>query len=113
MKQYNINEFMEYSEAKFTKRIIFKEGGSVVFMLNFKPGQELPAHKHPGTNVHLLVLEGEGTFKINGTGVKAKQRDTILCTGEEELAFVNDGDRNTSLYVVLNSIPDERYAQSI
>lgn len=113
MKQTNLQEFIEYSEERFTKRIIFKEGESTVFVLNFAPKQALPVHKHPGTNVYILVVEGEGTFTVDGEAVKAKKKDLLLFAGEEELAFVNDGQENTSLYVMLNKIPDERYAQNI
>ena len=113
MKQTNLQEYMEYSEERFTKRIIFKEGESTVFVLNFAPQQALPAHKHPGTNVYILVLEGEGKFTLDGKEVKTKKNDVLLCAGEEELAFVNDGQDNTSLYVMLNKIPDERYVQNI
>ena len=54
MEQTNLQEYMEYSEEKFTKRVIFKEGESAVFVLNFAPQQALPSHKHPGLNVHLF-----------------------------------------------------------
>lgn len=113
MRKTHLQDYIEYSEERFTKRIIFKENESTVFVLNFMPGQALPAHKHPGTNVYLLVTEGEGIFTIDNQEVKAKKDDVILCTGDEELAFVNDGESNTSLYVMLNKIPDERYVQNI
>ncbi|MEH7522992.1 hypothetical protein V7149_06845 [Bacillus sp. JJ1503] len=51
MEKKSITDAIEFSEEKFTKRIIFREGESTVFVLNFMPGQKLPAHKHPGTNV--------------------------------------------------------------
>ena len=113
MEQTNLQQYMEYNEEKFTKRVIFKEGGSTVFVLNFASKQALPAHKHPGSNVYILVVEGSGTFTIDNKEVKAQRHDVILCTGEEEMSFINDGQENTSLYVMLNHIPDERYAQNI
>ncbi|WP_077211001.1 cupin domain-containing protein [Bacillus dakarensis] len=113
MKKTNLQEYIEYSEERFTKRIVFKEGESTVFVLNFKPQQSLPAHKHPGTNVYLLVVEGAGTFKIDGKEVKASKNDVILADGDEEFAFVNDSNENTSVYVMLNKIPNENYAQNI
>ncbi len=42
MKQTNLQEYMQYNEERFTKRIIFKEGESTVFLLNFMPQQALP-----------------------------------------------------------------------
>lgn len=113
VKQGNLHDYIEYSEEKFTKRIVFKEGKSTVFVLNFTPKQALPPHRHPGTNVYLLVVEGEGTFTIDGNEVKAKNNDVIVADGDEEFAFVNDSDTNTSLYVMLNKIPSEQYAQNI
>ncbi len=113
MKQVKLQDYIEYSEERFTKRIVFKEGDSTVFVLNFTAGQTLPTHKHPGTNVYLLVVEGEGTFTIDGKEVKAKKNDVILADGDEEFAFTNDSNGNTSLYVMLNKIPDEKYVQEI
>lgn len=113
MKKTNLQEYIEYSDERFTKRIVFKEGESTVFVLNFKPQQSLPAHKHPGTSVYLLVVEGAGTFTIDGQEVKASKNDVILADGEEEFAFVNDSDENTSVYVMLNKIPNENYAKNI
>lgn len=113
MKQTSLQDYMEYSEEKFTKRIVFKEGESTVFVLNFTPGQALPSHKHPGSNVYLLVIEGAGTFTIDGKEVKAKKNHVILAHGEEDFAFANDSNENTSLYVMLNKIPNDQYAQNI
>ncbi|WP_117169609.1 cupin domain-containing protein [Paraliobacillus sediminis] len=113
MKRNNINEFMEFTEEKLTKRVIIKEGKTTVFILNFKPGQSLPAHKHPGSNVQLLVLEGNGEFNIDGETVVVEKNDTVFIGGDEELAFLNTGTKNVSLYVVLNNIPDDRYAKNI
>ena len=92
--------------------MIFKEGESTIFVLNFSNNQALPPHKHPGTNVFIQVIEGEGTFHINGEAVPVNQKDVLHFTGEEEMSFVNGGG-NTSLYVMLNKVPDERYVQEI
>jgi quercetin dioxygenase-like cupin family protein len=113
MEKKSLQEYMEYSEEKFTKRVIFKEGGSTVFILNFMPGQSLPAHKHPGTEVYLLVLTGSGTFTINGVDTEVSERDIVHTSAEEDLAFKNTGSEPVSLYVMLNKIPDDRFAQNI
>ncbi|WP_308314867.1 cupin domain-containing protein [Bacillus sp. T33-2] len=60
-------------------------------MLNFLPGQELPAHNHPGTDVYLLVLSGEGTFTVDGAETKVSSNEAVHCNGEEQLAFKNTG----------------------
>lgn len=113
MEKKPLQSVIEYSEQNFTKRVIYNVGGSTVFMLNFMPGQQLPTHKHPGTEVFLLVVTGSGTFTINGKDTEVTANDTIHSAGYEELAFRNTGETPASLYVMLNKVPDERYVQNI
>lgn len=113
MNKQSVQAFKEYSEEKFTKRIIFNEGGSTVFVLNFMPGQQLPEHTHPGTEVYLLVLEGEGTFIIDGKETTVAANDVVHCSSEEKLAFNNNGNNPVSLYVMLNKIPNENFVKNI
>ncbi|HHY74366.1 MAG TPA: cupin domain-containing protein [Bacillus bacterium] len=113
MEKQTLQTFKEYSEDKFTKRIIFNKGDSTVFVLNFMLGQELPEHTHPSTEVYLLVLEGEGTFIIDGKETAVTANDVVHCGSEERLAFKNSGENPVSLYVMLNKIPNENYAKNI
>lgn len=113
MEKKSIAAEQEFSDKKFTKRIIFREGESTVFVLNFMPGQQLPAHKHPGTEVYLMVLQGAGTLIIDGISHEVAEKDVIHASGEEEFAFHNSGSEPASLYVMLNKIPDERYVQNV
>lgn len=113
MEKKSISEAIEFHLDKFTKRIIFRDEESTVFVLNFMPGQKLPAHKHPGTNVYLLVLQGSGTLIIDGAEIAVAKNDVVKATGEEEFAFINSGEENVSLYVMLNKIPNEKYVQNI
>ncbi|WP_338452167.1 cupin domain-containing protein [Niallia oryzisoli] len=73
MEKKSILDAIEYSENRFTKRILFNEGGNTVFLLSFIPGKELPTHTHPGSELFLHVLKGNGTLIINGkeTGITA------------------------------------------
>lgn len=104
---------MEYSSEKFTKRVIFKKGESTAFVLNFAPGQQLPPHKHPGTEVFLFVVGGSGTFTIDGEELQVAANDVAHCSGEELLAFKNSGSEPVSLYVVLTKVPSPEYAKDI
>ncbi|MDP4172096.1 MAG: cupin domain-containing protein, partial [Bacillota bacterium] len=90
-----------------------KKGESTAFVLNFLPGQQLPAHKHPGSEVFLYVICGNGTFTIDGNEKAVEQFDLFHCSGEEELTFVNNGESPLSLYVVLSKIPSELYSKNI
>ncbi|RDU35252.1 cupin domain-containing protein [Neobacillus piezotolerans] len=113
MDKHSLSQFMEYSSEKFTKRVIFKKGESTAFVLNFTPGQQLPPHKHPGTEVFLLVKGGSGTFTIDGVEHEAVANDVVHCGGEEMFAFKNSGSEPVSLYVVLTKVPSPEYAKDI
>ena len=113
MEKKSISAAQEFSEKQFTKRILFREGKSTVFVLNFMPGQELPVHKHPGSEVYLMVIEGNGTLLINGEPTEIAEKEVVRASGEDDFAFKNTSSGNVSLYVMLNEIPDERYVQEI
>ncbi|MNH87478.1 Cupin domain protein [compost metagenome] len=113
MEKKTLADYTEFRSESFTKKILFKQGDNVVFMLHFMPGQSLPAHKHPGADVYLLVLEGSGEMTIDDNVIKVSKTDAIRVDGGELFAYSNTGNEPSSLYVVLTKIPDERYAQNI
>jgi quercetin dioxygenase-like cupin family protein len=108
-----LKAFQEFNNERFTKRVVFQHGDHVIFILNFMPGQELPTHKHPGTDVYLLVLEGNGTMIADGASSEVTTGAIIHVSGDKDFAFKNTGNEKTSLYVFLNKIPDERYAKNV
>lgn len=113
MEKNSVKAYMEYSEEKFTKRIIYKKGETTAFVLNFLPGQALPTHKHPGTETYLYVITGTGTIVINGTDTEVTEADLIHVDSEEEMSFKNSGSEPVSFYVILSKIPNENYAKNI
>lgn len=102
MEKQSIKTFQEFNEENFIKKVIFNNGTSTAFVLNFMPGQKLPAHKHPGAEVFLLVAEGSGTITIDGKETEVTENDLIHTGEEEELAFANTSSKRVSLYVILN-----------
>jgi quercetin dioxygenase-like cupin family protein len=113
MEKNSVKSYMEYSEERFTKRIVYKKGETTAFVLNFLPGQQLPTHKHPGTEVYIFVVTGTGTFIIDGKETEVSEADLIHVNSEEEMSFNNNGNEPVSLYVVLSKIPSENYAKNI
>ena len=104
MDKQSIKTFQEFNEDKFTKRVIYNNGNSTAFVLNFLPGQKLPAHKHPGAEVYLFVVSGNGTMIIDGKETDVTEADVIHTSDEEELSFANTSSDRVSLYVVLNKL---------
>ncbi|USB31694.1 cupin domain-containing protein [Paenibacillus sp. YPG26] len=113
MEKKTIAEHTEFRDDSFTKKILFKQGDNVVFMLHFLPGQSLPAHKHPGADVYLMVVEGSGEMIVDDNVVQVSKSDVVHVDGGEMFSYSNTGSEPSSLYVVLTKIPDERYAKEI
>ncbi|WP_433942852.1 cupin domain-containing protein [Paenibacillus sp. SN-8-1] len=113
MEKKTLADYTEYRSESFTKKILFKQGENVVFMLHFMPGQSLPAHKHPGADVYILVVEGSGAMTMDDKVVQVAKTDVIRVDGGELFAYSNTGSEPSSLYVVLTKIPDERYAKDV
>lgn len=112
MNKTALADVLEYREDRFTKRVLH-QGDQLVFVLNFLPGQELPAHRHPGAEVSILVLEGEGQVLADDVAVEVGKGDALQLSGEENFLFRNTGDKPASLYVVLSYIPSPKYAQNV
>ncbi|ASA24377.1 cupin domain-containing protein [Paenibacillus donghaensis] len=113
MEKKNLSEAVEYQEARFTKRILFQKGESVVFVLNFLPGQQLPTHKHPGTDVYIHALEGNGTLIVDDVEHAFDKGEVIHVAGDENFAYRNSGELPASLYVVLSKLPSSAYAENV
>lgn len=91
-----------FDDKKFTKYDLFKENDETVFVLNLKPGQELPPHKHPERNLYLLGYEGEGEFVIDGEKHRCKKGDIFAVSPEEEFGVVNHSDGNFTVYAFMS-----------
>ncbi|WP_462408858.1 cupin domain-containing protein [Neobacillus sp. Marseille-QA0830] len=113
MEQNSVRTYMEYSEEKFTKRIIYKKGETTAFVLNFLPGQALPAHKHPNSEVYLYVITGNGTIITDGQETEVSALDLLHVNSEEAMALKNTGNEPFSIYVVLSKITNDQYAKNI
>jgi len=62
MQIINLSEKMVFSDKSLTKKIVYRDQDVLAFVLNFKSGQILPTHNHPGMVTILLVLKGKGSL---------------------------------------------------
>lgn len=109
----SLQDVKAYSTERFTKRVLFQQGGGLTFVLHFLPGQRLPVHKHPGADLSALVVEGKGTLILDGKEQEIKAEDAVSCGGETEFAFHNTSDAEVRLFVVLSKVPEPSYAKDI
>lgn len=104
MEVHSIHNAQQFNEDRFTKIDMIKSRRSVVFLLNFLPGQHMKPHSHPSRELYLHVLAGSGTFLIVGEEIEVSNGDVIYCDPEQQLGFTNSGDENVSIYVVMSKI---------
>jgi len=102
MEKKSLLDYQEFDEKRFTKKNIYTKADSVAFVLNFFPGQEMPAHKHPGMNLTALAIQGNGVFTIDDQEMTIMKDELIHCNGNLRIAFKNTSTAKTSIYVVLN-----------
>jgi quercetin dioxygenase-like cupin family protein len=113
MEKKSVTEAIQYQEERFTKKILFQKGDSVVFILNFMPGQQLPAHTHPGAEVYIYALRGSGTITVNDREEDFTEEEVIHIAENESFAFRNSSNLPASLHVVISKLPSPAYAKEI
>ncbi|MFZ5943102.1 MAG: cupin domain-containing protein [Bacillota bacterium] len=114
MQILNLKEKMVYSDKFLTKKIVYRDKDVLAFVLNFKPGQSLPSHNHPGMVTIIQILKGKGKFTADNVSIDAEVGQVMIYQENEMVSLVNDGGEELSLYVTLTPGPgDERFAEEI
>jgi quercetin dioxygenase-like cupin family protein len=106
MEQLQISEIAVESAERFTKRICFNNPQVLVFTLTFRPGQTLPAHRHPRSAAVLQVFSGAGQVTIDGRESPITQGELLLVTSEEELGISNTSEAALTVLVTLSPNPN-------
>ncbi|WP_068677319.1 cupin domain-containing protein [Oceanobacillus sp. Castelsardo] len=104
MEKQSITTAQQFDEKRFTKINIIKTTRSVAFMLNFLPGQHMKPHNHPDRELYLHVVEGNGTFSINGEDLEVKTGDVVLCGADEQIGFINTSEDRVSIYATMTKL---------
>lgn len=104
MEIKNIKDSIVYSDSTFTKRALFATDDILCFVLNMRPGQVLPMHKHENSSLILHVLSGSGEAKINDETVKLEEGAVLYTKGEDDFS-IPTVHSDMSLYVSLSPNP--------
>ncbi|MDW7674865.1 MAG: cupin domain-containing protein [Bacillota bacterium] len=114
MQTFNLDDKKIFSDKSLTKKVIYSDDSILVFVLNFKPGQTLPTHSHPGMVTILQILQGSGEFTVDGHTTQLSAGQGLVCQEKEMLSLLNNGDENLSIYVTLSPGPKNPvFAQEI
>ena len=99
----NIKDYQVFDDSTFTKKDIETDGETKRFVLNFNPGQILPAHKHLNTQLFLTVIEGSGRLFHGLENYTISEQDIIHCSGDETISIENNKKEQLSIYVIITS----------
>ena len=113
MRIEKLSDKIVYTEEKFTKRVLFNENRVLNFVLNFKPGQGVPAHNHEQSDLIIQVLVGEGEMGVDGTMHNIVEGDVIHCKGTEVFSLKNNGTKDMSCFVILAPNPSPMYSKEV
>lgn len=113
MKIGNIHTGMVFRDESLTKRVLFADKNVLCFLLNLKPGQSVPMHRHETSTLVLTVLQGKGTIGIGGETAEFGEGDFLSVKGDEDFGVPNVTE-NLTLMVTLSPNPtDQRYSQEV
>ena len=107
----NINDAIIFSDDSITKRVLFAEKNILTFILNFKPGQTLPPHKHEKSTLLLSVLSGCGEIKVNDEVKNISKGSVVFVNGDDELSIPTVTEK-MSIHVVISPNPSAMYGQN-
>ncbi len=96
---------MVYIDNTFTNRLLFSEEKILNFVLNLKPGQEVPLHQHEDSDLILHVVAGGGELAVDEKRENITVGDVIYCKGNEVFSLINNTKENLSCFVVLAPRP--------
>jgi quercetin dioxygenase-like cupin family protein len=83
-RTFNIEKFLQFSDVKAAVTEIVATPHSRIAVWGVRPGQEVPAHSHPGGQDTWIMLRGELTYYL-GNGARR-----IIRAGDLDIAGVGD-----------------------
>lgn len=101
-----IKEVFPLREDGPAKHVLLRSREGMVLLLGLATGQTLPPHRHPGYELQILVVEGEGRFFLQGEARAVKAAAVLSCGGDEDFGVQNDGANPLYVLVVLRPSGD-------
>lgn len=104
MEVKNIKDSIVFNDSTFTKRTLFAVEDILCFVLNMKPGQSLPMHKHENSTLVLHVLSGKGEAKVNQETAVLETGAVLYAKGEDDFSIPTVTEE-MSIFVTLSPNP--------
>lgn len=105
MNDFEILKMSKFQTDKMAKVDVVKSGHLLCGLNCFEPGQEHKTHTHPGSDKMYYVLEGEGTFLVDGEEKKLISGSLLHIPDGVPHGVSNQGVERLSILVVMAPNP--------
>lgn len=102
----NVLDNIPYNDDKMGNRKVVDEKYFLVMQIALKPGQAVPQH-NANSNVHLLVMRGNLTVELNGSGNQVREGDLLPVEYQTTMTIKNTGNENATVLVLKTPNPSE------
>jgi len=90
-----------WNAEKMGKSTIFESSNMLVGLNAFEPGQTHALHSHPGMDKLYLVIEGEGSFLLDGRELPMRAGDLLIAPQSVPHGVRNSGPGRLLVLAVL------------
>jgi quercetin dioxygenase-like cupin family protein len=91
VKMTTLADAPEYDKERFVAAPLLDGSHSNVRVIRLSPGQVLPPHMHPTSDLMIYIVEGSGSLDIDGSTVAFVAGSLAFFRGDEELRLANNG----------------------
>ena len=78
METLLVNEAIEFSKEKRIRKKLLGSKKLIAEFVCYEPGQSTPPHPHPKQDELFFVIEGKGTFIIDGKELPVEEKILVL-----------------------------------
>lgn len=110
MNKFVFKDYFHEPEGKIAKRMLFKSGNAIAFILNIAKGEMLPGHTHLESTLFLQVLEGDARVITDGRETPLRPGELMQIDGRESMQVVNLSEGVLRLYVTISPMGSEAFA---
>ena len=94
-----------WNPSRMGKTTVFESPNMLVGLNAFEPGQAHALHSHPGMDKLYLVVEGEGTFLLDGRELPMRSGDVLIAPQGVPHGVRNGGPARLLVLAVLAPFP--------
>lgn len=107
----SVKDLVKFQPQRFTPTVLSQTAHSRTMVVGLEPGQAIPVH-HPGSDITMLVLEGQATLVAGDQDLAQAGPGAMLLAAAGEARGIR-AEQRTTVLVVVSPPPTEADHQEI